>query len=165
MSVLFDFSLRNSDEKTKNVSFWEGGSGFGGRVFGASQARESRSRNRHAVQATEVCFGSEETWRDSLAMSYCGIDVNAEALCKEALCGVFCNPGISSSGIGLAMNRRRQGLASHRAQALALFLRALSVAMPVLAYICRYRLEMKMKASRALRLGVQRDRFQTDLML
>ena len=36
--------------------------------------------------------------------------------------------GTCNSGMGPATNRRRQGLASHRAQAPALFLRALSVA-------------------------------------
>jgi hypothetical protein len=112
-------------------------------------------------QATESVFGPGEELRSSLAMSHWAIDVNPEALCNAALF----SPGTLSSGIGLAMNRRRQGLASHRAQVLALFLRALSVAMPVLAYICRYSLEMKMKASRALRLGVQRDLFQMELML
>jgi len=45
------------------------------------------------------------------------------------LCGIF------NSGIGGAWNKRRQGFASNRAQVFARFLRALSVAMPVLAYI------------------------------
>lgn len=67
--------------------------------------------------------------------------------------------------MGLAMNSRRQGLASHRAHLLAWFLRALSVAIPVLAYICRYSFEMKIKARRALKEGVQRDRLQMALML
>src|SRR5947207_687519 len=73
--------------------------------------------------------------------------------------------GTCNSGMGPATNRRRQGLASHRAQAPALFLRALSVAMPVLAYICRYSLEMKMNASRARMVGVQRERRQMAAML
>ena len=67
--------------------------------------------------------------------------------------------GICNSGIGRAWKSRRQGTASQRAQALARFLRALSVEMPVLAYICRYSFEIKTNARRARRLGVQRDRF------
>ena len=51
--------------------------------------------------------------------------------------GLTVKAGIARSGIGLAENRRRHGFASHRAQRLELFLRALSVEMPVLAYICR----------------------------
>ena len=43
----------------------------------------------------------------------------------------------SSSGIGRATNRRRHGRAIRRAHRLARFTRALSVAMPVFAYICR----------------------------
>ena len=65
----------------------------------------------------------------------------------------------------MAINSRRQGRASHRAHLFALLLRALSVAMPVLAYICRYSLEMKMKARRAFREGVQLERFQMELKL
>ena len=38
--------------------------------------------------------------------------------------------------------------------------RALSVAIPVFAYICRYSFEIKTNASRARRVGVQRDRAQ-----
>ena len=45
--------------------------------------------------------------------------------------------GTTKSGIGVPWNRRRQGFASHRAQRLAVLRRALSVAIPVLAYICR----------------------------
>ena len=37
------------------------------------------------------------------------------------------------------MNKRRHGLASHRAQRVERACLALSVAMPVLAYICRHR--------------------------
>src|SRR5580704_4742494 len=44
-------------------------------------------------------------------------------------------PGIFRSGMGRAWNSLRQGIASHRAQALARLRRALSVAIPVLAYI------------------------------
>ncbi len=45
--------------------------------------------------------------------------------------------GICNSGMGAAWNNRRQGLASHRVHVAARFTRALSVEMPVLAYICR----------------------------
>src|SRR5260370_18928196 len=48
---------------------------------------------------------------------------------------------------GFARNRLRHALASHRAQLLAFVLRALSVAIPVLAYICRYSLEMNTNRS------------------
>jgi hypothetical protein len=40
-------------------------------------------------------------------------------------------------GIGLPANRRRHGIAMSRAQRTDRLTRALSVAMPVLAYICR----------------------------
>ena len=52
-------------------------------------------------------------------------------------------------GMGLAVNRRRQGLAISRAHRLARVTRALSVAIPVFAYICRYSFEMSKKARRA----------------
>ena len=52
-----------------------------------------------------------------------------------------------SSGIGRAVNSRRHGLAIHRAQFAERPTRALSVAMPVLAYICRYSFEISTKAS------------------
>lgn len=46
-------------------------------------------------------------------------------------------PGAFNPGIGTPWKSLRQGFASQRAQRLALFRRALSVAIPVLAYICR----------------------------
>jgi hypothetical protein len=42
-----------------------------------------------------------------------------------------------NSGIGFATNNSRHGFASQRAQRVDFDTRALSVAMPVLAYICR----------------------------
>lgn len=48
-----------------------------------------------------------------------------------------------------------------RAQRLARFTRALSVAMPVFAYICRYSFEINTNARRDRSEGVQRDRSQT----
>ena len=65
--------------------------------------------------------------------------LNCPGLCAEvAPCGglVF-RGGTCSVGIAVPWNRRRQGTANHRAQAVARLRRALSTAMPVLAYICR----------------------------
>ena len=53
-----------------------------------------------------------------------------------------------SSGIGRAVKSRRQGFALQRAQCAERPTRALSVAMPVLAYIYRYNLEINTNASR-----------------
>ena len=61
---------------------------------------------------------------------------------------------------GRAMNSRRHGRAMTRAHRLARLTRALSVAMPVFAYICRYSFEIRTKASRARSVGVQRERAQ-----
>src|SRR4051812_23038735 len=58
--------------------------------------------------------------------------------------------GICSSGIGFALNSLRQGIANQRAHPLARLLRALSVAIPVVAYICRYSFEINRNASRDL---------------
>ena len=44
---------------------------------------------------------------------------------------------LGNPGNGRAINRRRHGRAMSRAHRLARFTRALSVAMPVFAYICR----------------------------
>src|SRR5690606_16559808 len=65
-----------------------------------------------------------------------------------------------SVGNGRATNRRRHGLAIRRAQRFARLTRALSVAMPVFAYICRYSFEISTKASRARNVGVHRERAQ-----
>ena len=48
-----------------------------------------------------------------------------------------CARGSWRSGIGAATNNRRTALASHRARRAERATRALSVAMPVFAYICR----------------------------
>ena len=58
------------------------------------------------------------------------------------------------------MNRRRHGLAIRRAHRFARLTRALSVAIPVFAYICRYSFEISTNASRARSVGVQRERAQ-----
>jgi len=47
-----------------------------------------------------------------------------------------------------------------RAHRLARFTRALSVAMPVFAYICRYSFEINTKASRERSVGAHRERSQ-----
>ena len=70
-----------------------------------------------------------------------GLDVKARLLALEGAgaerklqtSGV----AIASDGIGRATNSRRQGRAIRRAHRFARLTRALSVAMPVLAYICR----------------------------
>ena len=72
-------------------------------------------------------------------------------------------PGTCSSGIGLAENNNRQGFAIHRASRFAFFFRALSVEIPVFAYICRYSLEMKTNASQSFKFEAQLDRVQIDL--
>jgi hypothetical protein len=77
----------------------------------------------------------------------------------------YAGNGTSRSGIGAAANKRRHGFASHRAQLLARLRLALSVAIPVLAYIWRYNLDMKMNANRARNVGVQLDRFQMEAKL
>lgn len=61
-------------------------------------------------------------------------------LYQSPACGsneTFHSAGTSSSGMGRAAKSRWQGLASHRAQRADLETRALSVAIPVSAYICR----------------------------
>ena len=78
---------------------------------------------------------------------------------------VFLLAPTSKCGIGFAWNRRRQGFANHVANLVARVLRALSVAMPVFAYICRYSFEMKTKMSRALSDVAQLDRFQMEARL
>jgi hypothetical protein len=68
--------------------------------------------------------------------------------------------GDISSGIGFAWNILRVWQAIQRAQVFAFFRRALSVEMPVPAYICRYSLESSTNATRARNVGVQEDLFQ-----
>jgi hypothetical protein len=51
-------------------------------------------------------------------------------------------------------------LAINRAQRFARLTRALSVAIPVFAYIWRYSFEMRTKANRARKVGVHRERAQ-----
>ena len=68
--------------------------------------------------------------------------------------------GIQSSARGRAVNRCRHGLAIRRAHRFARLTRALSVAIPVFAYICLYNFEINTNASRARKFGVHRDRAQ-----
>jgi hypothetical protein len=77
----------------------------------------------------------------------------------------ICRPGARSSGIGLAWNSFWQAFAIHRAHEFARFRRALSVAIPVFAYICRYSFETNTNANRARRFGVTEARFQIAPML
>src|SRR5687767_5226762 len=69
--------------------------------------------------------------------------------------------GTCRSGIGRAANSRRHGRAIHRAHRFARLTRALSVAMPVFAYICRYSFEIRTNARRALSVRTQRERAHT----
>ena len=68
--------------------------------------------------------------------------------------------GPANSGIGRASNSFLHCFAVHLAHRFDFFRRALSVDIPVPAYICRYNFDRNMKAIRALKLGVQADRFQ-----
>ena len=92
----------------------------------------------------------EDTARRSTLASYLPMETK----------GLRLTFGTARSCLGFVRNSRKQGLASQRAQRFALWRRALSVAIPVFAYICRYSLEMKMKASRSRSLGAQRERCQ-----
>src|ERR1039458_7733123 len=66
--------------------------------------------------------------------------------------------GDCSSGMGLAWKSFLHWRAVQRAQLFDFLRRALSVEIPVPAYICRYSLERNMKATRARKFGVQADR-------
>src|SRR6478672_11297879 len=68
--------------------------------------------------------------------------------------------GLFNSGMGLALNSRLHWRAVQRAHFFDFFRRALSVEIPVPAYICRYSLERNTKASRDLKLGQQAERSQ-----
>ena len=92
-------------------------------------------------------------WKLQLAVRGYSCDAKTDCLSRvPALCG------ISKSGIGFAENRTRQGLAINRASQFDLL--ALSVEMPVFAYICRYNLEISTKAIRPRSVGTQRERRQ-----
>ena len=69
--------------------------------------------------------------------------------------------GIWSCGIGVVRNNRRVSSPSQRAHRVERATRALSVAIPVLAYICRYSRDTSTKASLALKDVTTRDRPQT----
>jgi hypothetical protein len=68
--------------------------------------------------------------------------------------------GTWSSGIGRAEKRARHGFASQRAQRVDRAIRALSVAIPVSAYIWRYIFEINMKVRRPRMDFRKRERFQ-----
>jgi len=62
--------------------------------------------------------------------------------------------------MGFAWNILRVWRAIHRADLFALLRRALSVASPVPAYICRYSFEISTNPARARRFGVHEALFQ-----
>jgi hypothetical protein len=66
-----------------------------------------------------------------------------------------------SPGIGLAMNKRRHRAAMILAISADRLTRALSVAIPVFAYICLYSFEINTKAIRAFSELTSRERSQT----
>ena len=68
--------------------------------------------------------------------------------------------GSASSGIGAATKRRLATRASQRARRTERDTRALSVAIPVFAYICRYNFESNTKATRARSDRTHEDRAQ-----
>ena len=68
--------------------------------------------------------------------------------------------GSARSGIGAATKKRRTARASQRARRTERDTRALSVAMPVFAYICRYSFEINTKTSRARSDRTHDDRSQ-----
>lgn len=67
--------------------------------------------------------------------------------------------------MGGAEKSRRHGFAIQRAHRADRATRALSVAMPVLAYICRYSFEIKTNASRPRSDFMKRDRCQINRRL
>jgi hypothetical protein len=62
--------------------------------------------------------------------------------------------------MGRPANNLAVGFAISRAQRCAFMARALSLAIPVFAYICRYSFEMSTKATRPLSFVTHRLRFQ-----
>src|SRR5262249_8749038 len=69
--------------------------------------------------------------------------------------------GIAKSGIGFPINNRRHAWPIQRAHRADRCTRALSVAIPVFAYIWRYSFEINTKARRARTLSTTRERAQT----
>ena len=69
--------------------------------------------------------------------------------------------GTARLGIGLPINKRLQARPSHRAHRAERWTRALSAAIPVFAYICRYIFEINTNATRARNERTTRDRIQT----
>ena len=74
--------------------------------------------------------------------------------------GTRSHTGPANSGIGRAWNSFLHCFAVHYAHRLDFLRRALSVEIPVPAYICRYNFDRKMNPSRARRVGVQAERSQ-----
>lgn len=92
------------------------------------------------------------------AVNFYSLPVNCTSVGRAFTRGA--HTGESSSGIGFATKIFRVCRAVNRAHDLAFFFRALSVEIPVPAYICRYSLDSMTKATRARRVGVHADRFQ-----
>ena len=67
--------------------------------------------------------------------------------------------------MGRATNNIRHGFANQRAQRTERVTRALSIAIPVFAYICRYSFEISRKAKRDLMDFTQCDRLHIDFKL
>jgi hypothetical protein len=67
--------------------------------------------------------------------------------------------------MGFAENNFRQGTASQRATRVAFWRRALSLEIPVFAYIWRYNREMNRNASLPRNVGTQVERFHTSFKL
>jgi len=74
--------------------------------------------------------------------------------------GTRSHTGPANSGIGRAWNSFLHCFAVHFAQRFDFLRRALSVEIPVPAYICRYSFDKNMNAIRDFKFGVQADRFQ-----
>lgn len=105
------------------------------RVIGASQQKSSSSiADEKTAPPMEPIATEMMDVRNVLDAELIG-DSRSEGLDEAAV--RLPATGMARSGIGLALNSFWQGFASKRDQRFALFLRALSVAIPVLAYICR----------------------------
>ncbi len=91
-------------------------------------------------------------------------DAGTWRVCRATLCTGSRGgqtPGTSRCGIGAAAKSRRDGRAIQRATLADRVRRAESVAIPVLAYICRYNFELSTNASRPFHVPATGDRRQT----
>src|SRR5690349_22227846 len=90
---------------------------------------------------------------------------HGRALHARGLVGTIAPPGICNSGMGRARKSPRQARPSQRAHRAERCTRALSVAMPVFAYICRYIFDTRTNAMRAFIDRTTFERAQMDLQL